>query len=80
MEHREEDDQQTLVLDRPILVGWSYGGFVISDYVRKQGEMKLAGGSTSSAAAVALGPKIFGTLIGPRFLENAPACRRMILA
>ena len=32
-----------LKLDRPILVGWSYGGFVISDYVRKHGQNKIAG-------------------------------------
>jgi non-heme chloroperoxidase len=61
-----------LAIDRPILVGWSYGGFVISDYVRKHGERKLAG-INFVAAAIALGPKAFGTLIGPGFMENAPA-------
>lgn len=63
-----------LVLDRPILVGWSYGGFVISDYVRKHGQDRI-GGINFVDAAVVLGAKAFGTLIGPGFLENAPeAC------
>src|SRR5438128_483865 len=29
-----------LALDRPTLVGWSYGGFIISDFVRKHGQSK----------------------------------------
>ena len=61
-----------LALDRPILVGWSYGGFVISDYVRKYDQVKIAG-INFVAAAVVLGAKAFGA--GPGFLENAPgAC------
>jgi non-heme chloroperoxidase len=61
-----------LGLDRPTLVGWSYGGFIISDYVRKHGQTKIAG-INFVGAAVVLGPKAFGPLIGPGFLENAPA-------
>jgi non-heme chloroperoxidase len=61
-----------LVLDRPILVGWSYGGYIISDYVRKKGQDKISG-INFVAAAVVLGPKAFGPLVGPGFLENAPA-------
>ena len=30
-------------LDRPVLVGWSYGGFVIADYIRKYGDANLGG-------------------------------------
>ncbi len=30
-------------LDRPVLIGWSYGGYVISDYVRKFGDSGLGG-------------------------------------
>jgi len=61
-----------LALDRPILVGWSYGGFVISDCVRKYDQGKIAG-INFVAAAVVLGAKTFGA--GPGFLENAPdAC------
>ncbi len=64
-----------LALDRPTLVGWSYGGFIISDYVRKHGQSKIAG-INFVGAAVVLGPKAFGPLIGPGFLENAPgACQ-----
>ena len=64
-----------LALDKPILVGWSYGGYIISDYVRRKGHDNIAG-INFVAAAVVLGPKAFGTLIGPGFLENAPeACQ-----
>ena len=31
-----------LGLDRPVLVGWSYGAFVISDYVRTHGAERIA--------------------------------------
>jgi non-heme chloroperoxidase len=60
-----------LALDRPILVGWSYGGYIISDYVLRKGQDKISG-INFVAAAVALGPKAFGSLIGPGFLRNAP--------
>ena len=64
-----------LALDKPILVGWSYGGYVISDYVRRRGQDRIAG-INFVGAAVVLGPKAFGTLLGPGFLENAPgACQ-----
>jgi len=64
-----------LALDRPILVGWSYGGYVISDYVRKRGQGEIAGINFVDAAVV-IGPKAFGSLVGPGFLENAPgACQ-----
>src|SRR6516164_882906 len=32
-----------LALEQPILVGWSYGGYIISDYVRRKGQEKIAG-------------------------------------
>lgn len=64
-----------LALNKPILVGWSYGGYIISDYVRRKGQDKIAG-INFVAAAVVLGPKAFGSLLGPGFLENAPgACQ-----
>jgi non-heme chloroperoxidase len=63
-----------LALDRAILVGWSYGGYIIGDYLRRKGQSKIAGINFVSAAVV-LGPKAFGPLLGPGFLENAPgAC------
>jgi pimeloyl-ACP methyl ester carboxylesterase len=58
-----------LDLDRPVLVGWSYGGFVIGDYVRAYGQdriraVNLVGG------AVQLGGAAFGSTIGPGFTDN----------
>ena len=60
-----------LALDKAVLVGWSYGGFVIADYLRKYGQQNVAAIDLVSAAVV-LGPKAFGPLIGPGFLEYAP--------
>ena len=63
-----------LSLERPVVVGWSYGGFVILDYVARYGQRNL-GGINFVAATVVLGEKALGSLIGPGFLENAPgAC------
>ena len=30
-------------LDRPVLVGWSYGGYVIADYLRRYGDKAIGG-------------------------------------
>jgi non-heme chloroperoxidase len=57
-----------LRLDRPVLVGWSYGGFIICDYVRSYGQEDISG-INFVAGAVSLGQSAFGTLIGPGFLE-----------
>lgn len=56
-------------LQRPVLVGWSYGGFIICDYVRSYGEdaisaINLVGG------AVTLNETFDN--IGPGFLSTAP--------
>ena len=59
---------ETLELDRPVLVGWSYGAFVISDYVRTYGQQRIAA-VDFVAGAVKLGEAAFGTLIGPGFLD-----------
>jgi non-heme chloroperoxidase len=58
-----------LGLDRPVLVGWSYGSFVICDYVRAHGQDRIAA-VDFVAGAVKLGAAAFGTLIGPGFLDN----------
>jgi len=64
-----------LALDRPILVGWSYGGCIISDYLLRKGQDRISG-INFVAGVVVLGPKAFGPLVGPGFLENAPgACQ-----
>ena len=60
-----------LGLRRPVLVGWSYGGFVICDYVRAYGQANMAG-INFAAAAVTLDTAAFGVLIGPGFLDHVP--------
>jgi non-heme chloroperoxidase len=58
-----------LRLDRPVLVGWSYGAFVIGDYVRAHGQDRIAG-IDFVGGGVKLGQAAFGTLIGPGFLDH----------
>jgi non-heme chloroperoxidase len=58
-----------LRLDRPVLVGWSYGAFVICDFVRAHGQDQIAA-IDFVEGAVKLGEAAFGTLIGPGFLDN----------
>ena len=58
-----------LRLDRPVLVGWSYGAFVICDYVRVYGQDRIAA-IDFVEGAVKLGEAAFGTLIGPGFLDH----------
>ena len=64
----------TLNLERPILVGWSYGGLIISDYLRKYSDDAIAGIHFVNAA-IGIGKYWFGSYIGPGFLDHAPlAC------
>jgi non-heme chloroperoxidase len=58
-----------LGLDRPVLVGWSYGALVISDYVRTHGQDRVAA-IEFVEGVVKLGEAAFGTLIGPGFLDH----------
>ena len=55
---RWADDVQAVItelaLDKPILVGWSYGGFIINDYLAKYGQ-DAVGGINYVCAAVLLG-------------------------
>jgi non-heme chloroperoxidase len=62
---------EQLRLDRPVLVGWSYGGFVICDYLRVHGQDRIAA-VDFVGGGVKLGEAAFGTLIGPGFLDNVP--------
>jgi non-heme chloroperoxidase len=62
---------EQLRLDRPVLVGWSYGGFVICDYLRAHGQERI-GAIDLVGGVVTLGPAAFGTLIGPGFLDHFP--------
>lgn len=65
---------QTLGLVSPTLVGWSYGGLIIGDYLRVHGDQAIAAVNLVSAA-VGIGPSWFGPLIGPDFVFHAPlAC------
>lgn len=60
-----------LRLERPVLVGWSYGGFIICDYLRAYGQDAIAG-INFVGAAVTLDRSVFGVLIGPGFLDHVP--------
>jgi pimeloyl-ACP methyl ester carboxylesterase len=60
-----------LNLEHPVLVGWSYAGFVICDYVRAYGQDAIAGINFVSAA-VTLDTAAFGVLLGPGFLDHVP--------
>ncbi len=67
------DDMAAIIdqldLDRPVLVGWSYGAFIICDYVRAYGQDRI-GGIDLVGGAVKLGQAAFGSLIGPGFLDH----------
>lgn len=69
------DDIQEIIdqlqLDRPVLVGWSYGGYIICDYLRHYGDGRISG-INFAGGAVALNEAAFGTLIGPGFLDHVP--------
>jgi pimeloyl-ACP methyl ester carboxylesterase len=59
---------EQLGLDRPVLVAWSYAGFVVTDYLRAYGEERIAG-LNLVGGAVMLTPSF--DHIGPGLLENA---------
>ena len=56
-------------LDRPVLVAWSYGGFIVGDYLSAYGDADI-GGIDLVGGAVLLRPPSFDH-IGPGFLDNA---------
>ena len=56
-------------LDRPVLVAWSYGGYVVTDYIRAYGDEGIAG-IDLVGGAVMLKPPTFDHF-GPGLLENA---------
>ena len=63
---------EALGLERPILVGWSYGGLVIGDYLRAYGEDRI-GGINLVGAATKLGSEAALAVVGPEFLALVPA-------
>jgi non-heme chloroperoxidase len=56
-------------LQRPVVVAWSYGGLLVTDYLRAYGDGALAGLNLVGAAVI-LKPPTFDH-IGAGFLENA---------
>jgi non-heme chloroperoxidase len=56
-------------LDRPTLVGWSYGGFVVCDFVRECGQDDISA-INLVGSAVTLNERFDD--IGPAFLAHAP--------
>ena len=60
---------EQLGFDRPVLVGWSYGGLIICDYLRAHGQDRI-GAIDFVGGVVTLGEAAFGTLIGPGFLDH----------
>jgi len=63
---------EQLELTNPLLVGWSYGGVIISDYVARYGEAEI--GATNWVAAVCrMGePLMAAPFLGADFLALAP--------
>lgn len=51
-------------LRKPVIVGWSYGGFIVSDYVRQYGDTNL-GGIIFVGAGAQVGTEDAKTLYGP---------------
>ena len=58
-----------LELVRPLLVGWSYGGFVVSDYLRIYGQSNLSG-VNFVGGAVTFRPDSLEAFFGPGFLRH----------
>jgi non-heme chloroperoxidase len=56
-------------LERPVLVAWSYGGYIVTDFVRAHGDADIAAINLVGAAVI-LKPPDFDHL-GPGLLANA---------
>jgi non-heme chloroperoxidase len=69
------DDLHTIItalhLQKPTLAGWSYGGYLLCDYIRHYGQNTPAG-LIFVAAATEMGYKDAYTLFGPTFLQLIP--------
>ncbi len=59
---------EVLELDRPVLVAWSYGGYVVTDYLRAYGQDAIA--AVDLVGGAVLRTPTFDH-IGPGLLENA---------
>jgi len=56
-------------VEQPVLVAWSYGGYIVADYLRAYGDAHIGGINLVGAAAI-LKPPTFDH-IGPGLLANA---------
>jgi pimeloyl-ACP methyl ester carboxylesterase len=54
----------TIGLSRPVLVGWSYGGRVIGDYLTQHGQAAISGINFVGAVTSTADPQRFGTAAG----------------
>jgi pimeloyl-ACP methyl ester carboxylesterase len=61
----------TLRLDHPVLVGWSYAGFIIADYLRCYGDPAISG-INLVGAATSISPDSAPQILGADFLELLP--------
>lgn len=62
----------SLKLERPVLVGWSYGGVVVTDYLRHYGQQGVAG-AVFVGALTRLGKPEFYADFGMEFLPLLPS-------
>jgi non-heme chloroperoxidase len=58
-------------LDRAVLVAWSYGAFVVADYIRAYGDQRIAGLNLVGSAVMLKHPTF--DHFGPGLLEHAEA-------
>lgn len=63
---------QALDLDRPLLVGWSYGGAIVSDYVGLYGEDEISGTNWIGAVCRLGEPLVAPGFLGEHFLAAVP--------
>jgi len=61
----------TLNLKKPVLAGWSYGGYIMCDYIRYYGQENL-GGLIFVDAATEMGRKEASNMLGGEFLALIP--------
>lgn len=72
-------------LEKPVVVGWSYGGFVVADYVRHYGTGNIAGVNLVGSLGGLVPNTVFGRSgdeVSPEFaevLKNAARTRSMDL-
>jgi non-heme chloroperoxidase len=69
------DDVQAVLnalsLRKPLLVGWSYGGYILNDYLAKYGQEAI-GGLNYVCAGVVMGGANTSQLLGRAFIDTIP--------